>query len=294
MVLVASLLVVVVVMVLLLSPPQPYFPQPGCLTPVWRIGSTRAAPGTQVVHRVAQLLRAVAAREEGATVAELATATGLTRPTVHRLLTGLSAEGLVDRSAGTGAWQLGPELYMLGAVAAHRYPIRELAAPSLRRLAEATGESAFLSARRGLETVCLTRVEGAFPIRSHVLYEGLRLPLGVASAGLAILAHLSDADVERIITATVEVRGAWGHQHTPERIRELLADVRRRGFAVNPGLIVEGSWGMAAAVFDATGAPVYALSLTGIESRFGGQRRQHLGRALLTEAHRLSRELSHR
>nr|WP_255219686.1 IclR family transcriptional regulator C-terminal domain-containing protein [Kocuria salina] len=151
-----------------------------------------------------------------------------------------------------------------------------------------------MSARRGLETVCLARVEGAFPIRSHVLYEGLRLPLGVASAGLAILAHLSDADVERIITATADVRSIWGHRHTPERIRELITDVRRRGFAVNPGLIVKGSWGMAAAVFDATGAPVYALSLTGVESRFGDDRQQRLGRALLAEAHRLSQELSHR
>ncbi len=255
-------------------------------------GSTN--PGTQVVHRVGQLLRAVAGREEGSTVAELATETGLTRPTVHRLLTGMAEEGLVDRAAGTGVWQLGPELYVLGAVAAHRYPIRELAGPSLRRLAEATGESAFLSVRRGLETVCLARVEGAFPIRSHVLYEGLRLPLGVASAGLAILAHLPDAEVDRVLAATAGARAEWGPLHTPERIRSLLADVRREGFAVNPGLIVEGSWGMAAAVFDATGAPVYALSLTGIEPRFTGERRQPLGRALLTEAHRLSRELGHR
>jgi len=250
--------------------------------------------GTQVVHRVGQLLRAVAGRERGSTVAELAAETGLTRPTVHRLLTGRAAEGLVDRDAGTGAWQLGPELYVLGAVAAHRYPIRELAGPSLRRLAEATGESAFLSVRRGLETVCLARVEGAFPIRSHVLYEGLRLPLGVASAGLAVLAHLPDAEVDRVLAATAGARAEWGPLHTPERIRELLADVRREGFAVNPGLIVEGSWGMAAAVFDATGTPVYALSLTGIEPRFSGERRQLLGRALLTEAHRLSRELGHR
>ena len=249
--------------------------------------------GTQVVHRVAQLLRAVAGHAQGSTVAELAAATGLTRPTVHRLLTGLAVEGLVDRAAGTGAWQLGPELYVLGAVAAHRYPIRELAGPSLRRLAEATGESAFLSARRGTETVCLARVEGAFPIRSHVLYEGLRLPLGVASAGLAILAHLPDADVDRVLATTAGARGEWGRQHTPEGIRELLSDVRRQGFAVNPGMIVEGSWGMAAAVFDATGAPVYALSLTGIEPRFTGERQAPLGRALLTEAHRLSRELGH-
>ncbi|WP_152916285.1 IclR family transcriptional regulator [Arthrobacter sp. RIT-PI-e] len=249
------------------------------------------ASGTQVVHRVALLLRAIAAQEHGATVAGLAVTTGLTRPTVHRILLGLSAEGLVTRAVDGGTWQLGPELYVLGAIAAHRYPIRELAGPSLTRLAETTGESAFLSARRDLETVCLARREGAFPIRSHVLHEGLRLPLGVASAGLVILAHLPDADVERILDATAGARGAWGRQHTAKQIRRLLEDVRRDGFATNPGMIVEGSWGMAAAVFDATGAPAYALSITGIETRFSADRRPGLGRALLTESHRLSRAL---
>ena len=156
------------------------------------------------------------------------------------------------------------------------------------RCSLSTGESAFLSARRDLETVCLARVEGTFPIRSHVLYEGLRLPLGVASAGLAILGHLLDPDVDRILTATADARDAWGHQHTAERIRQLLEDVRRNGSSTNPGMIVEGSWGMAAAVFDATGDPVYALRITGIETRFSGDRRQALGRALLTESHRLS------
>ena len=52
----------------------------------------------------------------------------------------------------------------------------------------ATGESAFYSARRGNETVCLLREDGSFPIRSHVLHEGIRFPLGVASAGQVILA----------------------------------------------------------------------------------------------------------
>ena len=62
--------------------------------------------------------------------------------------------------------------------------------PQDRRLAVRTEESAFLSVRRGDETVCLIREDGAFPIRSFVLSEGVRFPLGVASAGLAILAAL--------------------------------------------------------------------------------------------------------
>ena len=48
---------------------------------------------------------------------------------------------------------------------------------------------------------------------------------------------------------------------------------------------------MGAAVFDRNKNPVYALSLTGIESRFRGERQEFLGKALLSEAHRLTLQL---
>ena len=66
---------------------------------------------------------------------------------------------------------------------------------------------------------------------------------------------------------------------------------RSAGYAVNPGLIVEGSWGMAAAVFDAAERPAWALSLTGIERRFDASRQREMGALLLREAHELTRAL---
>lgn len=256
-----------------------------------RATTSRAAAtsGTQVVGRVAAVLQAVAAAGTAGT-AEVARSTGLTRPTAHRLLTALAHEGLLDRD-GTGHWALGFELTLLGAVAAQRYPAQDLATPHLRRLAEATGESAFFSARRGDEVICLERAEGSFPVRSHVLHEGLRLPLGVASAGLAILGHLPDEQLEAALAATRERRSQLGPQHDDAHVRHLVSHVREHGWSLNPGRIVEGSWGMAAAVFDASGQPRYALSLTGIESRFRPPRQQQLGTALLDQAHRLSTAL---
>lgn len=256
-----------------------------------RATSSRAGTtsGTQVVGRVAAVLQAVAAAGTAGT-AEIARSTGLTRPTAHRLLTALAHEGLLDRD-GTGHWALGFELTLLGAVAAQRYPAQDLATPHLRRLAEATGESAFFSARRGDEVICLERAEGSFPVRSHVLHEGLRLPLGVASAGLAILGHLPDEQLEAALAATRERRGELGPQHDDAHVRRLVSHVREHGWSLNPGRIVEGSWGMAAAVFDASGQPRYALSLTGIESRFRPPRQHQLGTALLEQAHRLSTAL---
>ncbi len=154
-------------------------------------------PGAQSVARAARLLRLVTtAGDEGLTVADLARRADLTRPTTHRLLTALRQEGLVDQDDRTGRWMPGPELYLMGTVAASRYDITGIARDIVRSLAVRTEESAFLSVRRGDETVCLLREEGSFPIRSFVLSEGVRFPLGVASAGLAILAFLPPHDVD--------------------------------------------------------------------------------------------------
>ncbi|MGO1545313.1 MAG: IclR family transcriptional regulator [Gulosibacter sp.] len=253
-----------------------------------------STPGTQVVGRITGLLRALSTTmPEGAGTSVLARMAGLSRPTAHRLLASLTEQGFVDRDQRTGLWFLGPEIYLIGSVAAERYDITESAREHVDALAFATGESAFLSARRGNETVCLLRSDGSFPIRSFVLYEGKRFPLGVASAGIAILSFMKDGWIDRYLeTAALETE--YGEQHAPARIHEKIAETRQTGYAVNPGLIVEGSWGMGAAIFDAAGQPAWALSLTGIEPRFAAERRPTLGRLLLEHAHLISESIRRR
>ncbi|BBZ01093.1 putative IclR-family regulatory protein [Mycolicibacterium chitae] len=252
---------------------------------------TPRVQSSQVVARVGALLRAVGTTEPvGASTTELARTAGLARPTAHRLLGALAEEGLIDRDTATGRWSLGPELYLLGAGAADRYDIIEQARDIVIGLARETGESAFLSARRGDETVCVFSEEGSFPVRSHVLHVGIRFPLGVASAGLAILSHLPDREIDDYFRR-VQLESDWGPTHSEEAVRARLASTRTTGYAVNPALIVEGSWGMGAAVFDRSARPAWALSLTGVETRFRPERHRELGTLLLERAHELSGRL---
>ena len=248
--------------------------------------------GAQVVSRVALLLRLVGRDPNGSALADIVRDSGLTRPTVYRLLGSLAAEGLLELDPKSNTWRYGPEIFVMGTVAAPRYPIEDLARPSLRRLADATEESAFLSVRRGNETVCLLREEGSFPIRSFVLHEGVRFPLGVASAGMAILAALPDSEVDQLLLdADPAFVQRWGEQNSPAAMRAGIERTRAAGYAVNPGMIVEGSWGMGAAVFDPAGRPAWALSLTGIEPRFRPERQEHLGRLLVEESATITRKL---
>jgi DNA-binding IclR family transcriptional regulator len=246
------------------------------------------SPGSTVVARVGALLRAVAAvAPGGASTTDLAIRAGLARPTAHRLLVSLTHEHLVARDATTGRWSLGPELYLLGVSAAFRYDVTDQAREVLTQLARDTGESAFFSARRGDETVCVLAEEGSFPLRSHVLHVGIRFPLGVASAGLAILSHLSNHDVGDFF-ARVRPETDWGPAHAEAAIRERIECTRRTGYAVNPALIVDGSWGIGAAVLDQGGRPAWALSITGVETRFKPDRQPELGTLLRERARQLS------
>jgi DNA-binding IclR family transcriptional regulator len=259
------------------------------------VDSSRSAsvPGAQSVARAARVLRLVtSAGADGMAVVELARRAELTRPTAHRLLAALRQEGLVDQDERTGRWMPGPELYLMGSVAASRYDVTGVARDIVRSLAVRTEESAFLSVRRGDETVCLLREEGSFPIRSFVLSEGVRFPLGVASAGLAILAFLPPHDVDAYLDRHPELAERWGSAHGDTRLRARLRDTQARGYALNPGLIVEGSFGLGAAVFDRDGHPQWALSLTGVEFRFGPDRLADLGRTLLAHAHQLTTRLT--
>lgn len=247
--------------------------------------------GAQLISRAAALLRLVARHPGGITLVQVLDASGLTRPTAYRLLTSLASEGFLDHDPMSNRWLLGPEIFVMGTVAAQRYPIEDLARPSLRKLADETGESSFLSIRRGAETVCLMREEGNFPVRSFVLHEGVRFPLGVASAGLAIMAYLPEDEVEELLVQDEAFVERWGKSHSPSAIRANLDRARKAGYSVNPGLILEGSWGMGAAVFDRSGRPTWALSLTGIEPRFRPERQEFLGRLLLEEAHKITQKL---
>lgn len=114
-------------------------------------------------------------------LAELVDATGLSRPTAHRLAVALEAHGLVRRDHD-GRFCLGLRLIGLGHEAAEAVPVWAAARPALALLHEQTGESVQLFVRDGDARVCVESIESARELRT-IVPIGARLPLGVGSAG---------------------------------------------------------------------------------------------------------------
>ncbi len=114
-------------------------------------------------------------------LAELVTATGLSRPTAHRLAVALEAHGVVRRD-DDGRFCLGLRLIGLGHAAAEAVPVWAAARPALGWLHEQTGESVQLFVRDGDARVCVESIESPRELRT-IVPVGARLPLAVGSAG---------------------------------------------------------------------------------------------------------------
>ena len=125
------------------------------------------------------LLRALAAGPLG--LAALVEATGISRPTAHRLASALVDHGFVRRT-DDGRFALGAELVGLGRAAATSWPWGDAARPALAGLVEATGESAQLYVREGEARRCLLSLESGHELRT-IVAEGARLSLDSGSGG---------------------------------------------------------------------------------------------------------------
>ncbi|GAA0627587.1 IclR family transcriptional regulator [Brevundimonas kwangchunensis] len=251
------------------------------------------ADGAQALDRALTLLRLIGARSKhGLRLTEIVAQSGLTKPTVHRMLRALERNGFVEQNPATRLYHLGPEAFVLGVLATERFGIHRAAAGGLTRLSAASQDTVFLSVRRDGHSVCLERQEGSFPIRTHVLLAGDRHPLGVGAGSLAILSALDDADVEAVLAQNAAELAASYPTFSAELLRDSVAETRAQGFAFNPGLLLAGSWAVGVAVLDSAGSCLGALSISAIESRLGEDRRTELAALLKDEAQRLSQRLA--
>lgn len=257
--------------------------------------SPSAAPGklsgTQSIERSLMLLREIAAHNRsGSRLLDLATRTGLQRPTVHRMLKCLAAENMVQQDLDSHRYFLGPMVFELGLTAAPRFNLREICHPALTRIAEATGDTGFLTQRSGLDAVCLDRREGTFPIKTFTLEIGMRRPLGVGIGSLAILAALPDEDIRNIIASNAPRLPEYGLN--PTSLLSQVKKAQKLGYAVRETPSLAGVRSIGQALRNRGGVPFAALSVSAISSRMTEKRVAELAVLLRNEARLIEKQLT--
>ncbi|WP_432536732.1 IclR family transcriptional regulator [Kineococcus arenarius] len=212
--------------------------------------------GVGVLDKAVQVLSALEAGP--ASLAQLVTATGLARPTAHRLAVALEHHRLVARDL-QGRFVLGDRHAELAAAAGEDRLVAA-AGPLLSALRDTTGESAQLYRRHGEHRVCIAAADRLHGLRDTVPV-GASMTMAAGSAAQVLLAW---DDPERL---SVELLGARFDAAT-------LSGVRRRGWAHSSGEREAGLASVSAPVRGPSGRVVAAVSVSGPTERFG----RHPGR----------------
>jgi DNA-binding IclR family transcriptional regulator len=238
-------------------------------TPVRAPASVAAeAPrdGAQTVRRALALMRLVAAaQDEGLRLADLATMSGLSRPTVHRLLKTLIDESAIEQDAHTRRYRIGTELLMLGLARPAGLHIRAVAEPGLQQLAQQVGDTVFLSVRQGADSVCIARYMGHHPIQVLSIEVGARRPLGASVSGVALLSGLKAAEAEALMVANAPRLQRVGIELAD--LRQRVAQTREQGHTGAVDGVVAGTRAISVPVAGAAGEVQAALSVAALAQR---------------------------
>lgn len=237
-----------------------------------------ARTGTQSIERVVGMLRVVASRgRRGMRIADVVSVSGLPMSTCFRMLQRLELEGMVVRDPMTRKYHLGPLLHELGLLAQPRFQLADLCAQALQAIADETQDTVYLSERRGVESICTSRVLGDYPIKALTLDVGIRRPMGVGAGGLAILSGLPEAEVAQIVEAN-DARYARFGTFEPGFVQRAVAETRAQGYAFLDSAATPGT--AAVGIAFPPDNPVAAISVAAISGRLGPERRAQVAQVI--------------
>lgn len=188
-------------------------------------------------------------------LSQLARASGLNKATCYRLLTELESRGLLEQAGPAREYRLGPAVLRLSALREAAVPTREAAMPVLRRLAEATGETAHLSHLVAGKLQTLAFAYASRPGVKVMMEDADFLPFHATASGAAVLAFA--ADPETLIASAPD----------PDALRARVAATKSNGYAETVSTFEKDVHSLAVPLYDASGLCTGALAVAAAAPR---------------------------
>ena len=197
-------------------------------------------------------------------ISELGRDVGLSRSTTHRYVATLAALGYLQQDGSTKKYRLGPRVLDLGFSAINSMELREVAAPHLRELSDATGYTANMAILDDLDIVYVERCRSSQAKQREIdlnLHVGARLPAYCTSLGKVLLAYLpAEQQRARVQRIAFTRRGPNTLTTRPAFVAELKR-IRCDGFAINNEELAYGLRSIAAPLLTHDGAAAAAINL---------------------------------
>ena len=243
-----------------------------------------------MLDRALAILEILSQEGPDLSLAEISEKLQLHKSTAHRLIMVLERYKLIEKNSMSGRYRLGLKLFELGTRAVSQLDLRERARPLLERVVLETGETVHLCIRDDAEVVYLDKVEPTRSVRMATSV-GRRNPAYATAVGKAIMAYLSDAEVEAMVhkqglkplTANTIV--------TLYELKAELAKIRKRGYAIDDEEIEEGVRCVGCVVRGHSGEPVAAISVSGPAFRVTKEKVELIAKPVVAAARALSASL---
>ncbi|RVX38627.1 IclR family transcriptional regulator [Nonomuraea polychroma] len=221
----------------------------------------RADTGPDFIEALARGLDVIRVFQPGRPVmslTEVATATGLARPTARRIL--LTLQELGYARSEPGGYALTPRVLELGVSYVRSMGLWEVARPHMERLVAQTHESSSIAQLDGSDIVYVARV--AVPkIVTLSVQIGTRFPALQTSLGKVLLAALPPDEVDRVLAEPSRsgVQPRW-RPDVAER-DAALREVRAKGWALTDEELALGIRSVAAPLRDGLGNVIAAINV---------------------------------
>jgi IclR family transcriptional regulator, pca regulon regulatory protein len=197
-------------------------------------------------------------------VSELGREIGLSRSTTHRYVATLAALGYLQQDPATKKYRLGPRVLDLGFSAINSMELREVAAPHLQELSDATGFTVNMAILDGLDIVYVERSRSSRAGQREIdlnLHVGSRLPAYCTSLGKVLLAFLEDGAQKEALSHIDFARRGPNTLTSRATFLLELKRVREDGFAINNEELAYGLRSIAAPILSRDGGAAAAINL---------------------------------
>lgn len=226
-----------------------------------RRGQNADLSAVKTLRKALSILDAFASSERPLTVAEVALRAGVTRPTAHRLVQTLIADGYLAQDARDGRISPGYSVLQLAGTLLDTNTLRLESLPHLESLARACGERANLGILHRNQLLYLAGVEKPTLPTIYSRF-GKTAKAHWTALGKAILANLSDAEIDAHLAAEPLTAKTASTIVDAGDLKRELAAIREQGYAVDSAEHMPGTYCIASAII-VDGRPVAAIGVTG-------------------------------
>jgi IclR family KDG regulon transcriptional repressor len=223
---------------------------------------------------------------------ELCQKVELHKSSLHRILVTCERAGILRKDPRTKKYALGYKLFELGNLVTPAQDLKHHSERLLIELMEKTKENVNLVVQNGKEALYISRVQG--PHKLQFIEEvGNRLPLHCTAVGKVLLAFSDMPERQEIIPRAKLPKLTRFTITDPKRLTQELANIRKRGFAVDNEEYEEGCRCIAAPIKNSAGQTIAALAISGPCSRISERRIRFLAKTVMEIALRVSHKFGY-